>query len=75
MGQEFLVGILLTVRVVRSLLRKYRTGTIYYIIGLMIGSIYSIVIEPTYLEIPKQPMTMTTFSIVFFTIGCILVPG
>ena len=70
-----LVGILLTVRVVRSLLRKYRAGTIYCIIGLMIGSIYSVIKGPASLEIPKSPMSISTFSIVFFAIGCILVPG
>ena len=70
-----LVDILLTVRVVRSLLRKYIAGTIYCIIGLMMGSIYSVIIGPTSLEIPKSPMSISTFSIVFFIIGGILVLG
>lgn len=66
-----LVGILLTVRI---LLIKYRAGTIYCIIGLMIGSIYSVIIGPTSLEIPKSPMSISIFSIVFFIVDCILVP-
>ena len=70
-----LVGILLTVRVVRALLRKYRSGTIYCIIGLMIGSTYSVIMGPTSLEIPKLPMNISTFSVLFFIIGCVLVPG
>ena len=69
-----LVGILLTVRIVRHLLRKYRSQTIYCIIGLMIGSIYSVIMGPTSLEIPKPPMNVYNFSVIFFVIGCTLVP-
>ena len=74
-GVGVLLGILLTVRVVRSLLKKNRSGTIYCIIGLMIGSIYSVIIGPISLEIPKLPMSISTFSIMFFIIGCILASG
>ena len=74
-GFGVLLGILLTVRIVRYLLRNFRSQTIYCIIGLMIGSIYSVIMGPTSLEIPKPPMGMSTFSIVFFIIGCTLVPA
>lgn len=70
-----LIGILVTVRIVRSLLRQFRAQTIYCIIGLMIGSIYAVIMGPTSLEVPKPPMSVGTFSIVFFIIGCTLVPG
>ena len=70
-----IAGIFATVRVVRSLLRKYRGQTIYCIIGLMIGSIYAVIMGPTSLEIPKAPMSLATFSMVFFAIGCTLVPA
>ena len=74
-GFGVIIGILLTVRVVRYLLKKFRPQTIYCIIGLMIGSIYSVVMGPTSLEIPKEPMSISTFSIAFFVIGCALVPA
>ena len=74
-GFGVLLGVLLTVRTVRYLLKTFRSQTIYLIIGLMIGSIYSVIIGPTSLEIPKPPMNIQTFSIVFFIIGCALVPG
>ena len=74
-GFGILVGILLTVRIVRYLLRNYRSQTIYCIIGLMIGSIYSVIMGPTSLEVSKSPMNVKYFSVVFFIIGCILVPS
>ena len=73
-GFGVLLGVLLTVRTVRHLLRNFRSQTIYCIIGLMIGSIYSVIMGPTSLEIPKPPMCIKTFSIIFFVIGCTLVP-
>ncbi len=74
-GAGVVIGVLVTVRIVRSLLRKYRSQTIYCIIGLMIGSIYAVIMGPESLEVPKAPMSIHTFSVVFFVIGCILVPG
>ena len=73
-GCGVIIGILLTVRIVRHLLKNFRSQTIYCIIGLMIGSIYSVIMGPTSLEIPKQPMSMQSFSIIFFIIGFTLVP-
>ena len=70
-----LLGILLTVRLVRYLLRAYRSQTIFCIIGLMIGSIYSVIMGPMSLENPKPPMSIYNFKIVFFIIGCTLVPA
>ena len=74
-GFGIIAGVLLTVRVVRSLLRKFRSQTIYSIIGLMIGSIYAVIMGPISLEVPKPPMSLESFSIVFFAIGCTLVPA
>ena len=73
-GCGVLLGVLITVRIVRHLLKNFRSQTIYCIIGLMIGSIYSVIMGPTSLEISKAPMSILNFNIVFFAIGCILVP-
>ncbi|MCR8745448.1 DUF368 domain-containing protein [Romboutsia lituseburensis] len=70
-----IVGILITLRVVRRLLRNFRPQTIYCIVGLMIGSIYAVIMGPTSLEIPRPPMNISTFNILFFAIGAILVPS
>ena len=74
-GCGILIGVLVTVRGVRSLLRKFRSQTIYCIIGLMIGSIYAVIMGPLSLEVPQSPMNLESFNIIFFVIGCILVPA
>ena len=73
-GCGVLIGIFATIRIVRSLLRKFRGETMYCIIGLMIGSIYAVIMGPKSLEVPMPPLSISTFSIVFFIIGCTLVP-
>ena len=74
-GLGILLGALVSVKSVRSLLRKFRSQTIYCIIGLMIGSIYAVIMGPASLEIPQAPMSVDSFSMVFFIIGCTLVPA
>ena len=74
-GCGILIGVLVTVRGVRSLLRKFRPQTIYCIIGLMIGSIYAVIMGPLSLEIPQAPINIYSFNIVFFIFGCVLVPA
>ena len=43
------------------------------IIGLMIGSIYAIFMGPTSLSVPKGPLSFSTFSIIAFIIGGVVV--
>lgn len=70
-----LAGVVLCVRLIRKALEKYRAQTVYCIIGLMLGSLFSIVMGPTTLEVPKDPMNFSTFSILFFIIGGIVILG
>lgn len=74
-GFGVLGGIFATIRIVKYVLNNYRSQTIYMILGLMIGSLYSVVMGPASLESPKPPMTFSTFSIMFFIIGGILILG
>lgn len=74
-GFGVLGGIFATIRIVKYVLNNYRSQTIYMILGLMIGSLYAVIMGPTSLEIPKVPMTFSNFSIIFFIIGGILIVG
>lgn len=74
-GLGIITGILSTIKIIKICLEKYRSQTIYLIIGLMIGSIYPVILGPTTLEVPKDPMTFSTFSIVFFLIGGVVIIG
>lgn len=74
-GLGIMVGIISVIKLIRMCLKKYRSQTIYAIIGLMIGSLYSIVQGPTTLDVPQEAMSFQTFSIVFFVIGGLVIFG
>lgn len=74
-GLGMITGVVTTIKLIKKCLEKYRSQTIYFIIGLMIGSICPVVLGPTTLEVPKDPMSFSTFSIVFFLIGGAVILG
>ena len=74
-GVGIIAGIVLVIRLIKIALKKFRSQTMYCILGLMIGSLYAIVMGPTTLSVPQEPMTFGTFSIVFFIIGGIIIIG
>ena len=74
-GLGVLAGIASTIRIIKFVLKKYRSQTVYLIIGLMIGSLYAIFMGPTTLEVPRDAMSLQTFSFLFFIIGGLLIVG
>ena len=72
-GFGVLAGIALIIKLVKKALDKYRTQTIYTVIGLMIGSLYAIVRGPTTLKVPQEAMNFGTFNILFFVIGAAVI--
>lgn len=74
-GLGVLTGIFSTIKLLKKALKNYRSQTIYTVIGLMLGSIYSIIMGPTTLDIPLDPINIHTFSILFFIIGGLVVYG
>lgn len=85
-GLGIIVGILLVIKLVKLALSKARSATMYFILGLMIGSLFAIVKGPESLDNPLPAMTFTgsftlptlsigTFSILFFVIGGVIILG
>lgn len=72
-GLGVIFGILFFTRLLRKCLEKKRSATIYAILGMMLASIYSIVMGPTTLEIPKSLLTFDKFSVLYFILGGIII--
>lgn len=68
-GLGVIVGILYFIKLLRKCLDKHRSATIYAILGMMVASIYSIVMGPTTLDVPLKFLTFNTFSPFYFIIG------
>lgn len=75
-GFGLIAGVLTTVKGLKAALTKARSATMYAIVGMMLGSLYAIVMGPTSLkENPKPAMNFDTFNVVFFIIGGIVILG
>ena len=74
-GIGVLLGIFVSIRGIKKVLEKYRSQTLYVIIGMMKGSLYAIIVGPTTLKVPKEAMNFHNFSIIYFLIGILIVFG
>lgn len=74
-GVGVLTGIISIIKLIQNALSKHRGATVYMIIGLMLGSLYSVVMGPSTLKEPQDPMSFHTFSILFFLIGGAVIFG
>ena len=74
-GFGIIFGVMVFAKIARKCLEKHRSQTVYAILGLMIGSIYSIVVGPATLKEPQPIMTPSSFNIVFFVIGGAIIVG
>ena len=74
-GLGIIFGIMVFAKGARKCLEKHRSETVYAILGLMLGSIYSIFIGPTTLTEPQPIMNFSSFNILFFIIGGVIIIG
>lgn len=74
-GLGIIFGILSTIKIIRHFLENTRPQMIYLILGLMLGSLYAVLMGPTTLEIPQAPMSLSTFNVMFFIIGGAVILG
>ena len=80
-GVGIIVGIVSIVRLIRTALEKWRSATVFFIIGMMIGSLYSVVMGATTLTdedknpLGLAPLNFNTFSWISFIIGGVIIVG
>jgi len=74
-GLGIITGIFVTIKGVRYVLTNYRSQTIYMVVGLMIGSLYAVIMGPLSLENPTAALNFDTFNIFLFIIGGSLIFG
>lgn len=79
-GVGVLIGLFYFSKIVKYLLANYRTITVYFVVGLMLGSLYAICLGPTTLsdEVTKMnlgldPLTLSTFKPIWFIVGVIFI--
>lgn len=74
-GFGVLTGAVTVVKGIEIFLEKFRPQAVYMILGMMIGSFFAIIQGPTTLDVPKQAMSFSSFSIPACIVGVVLVVG
>lgn len=74
-GCGLLTGAVTVVKAIKLCLERFRTQTIYLILGMMIGSFYAIVMGPTTLEMPQEALDFGNFQLAAAVVGVALVLG
>lgn len=74
-GLGVITGIAGVIKLIKLCLERYRSQTIYTIIGLMVGSLYAITMGPTTLDVWQPPMSIQTFHVLFFFLGGLILAG
>lgn len=74
-GLGVITGVVTVVRLIKWALDTHRPVMIFLIIGMMIGSFYAIVMGPQTLATPKPPLSIDTFSILWFIVGGAIIFG
>lgn len=62
-------GAAVSVRFLKKALAHHRSAMVFFILGLMAGSLYAIIMGPTTMDDGQAPLTMDTFSVFAFLIG------
>lgn len=74
-GCGVLCGIALSIHFIRKALQQFRPQMVWFITGLMLGSLYAIVMGPATLAEPHPPLSLSTFSIPGFLAGIAVLGG
>lgn len=69
LGLGAAAGAALAARAIRAALRRFRSQMVWLILGLMVGSLYAIVMGPAGLQTPQTPVSLQTFSLPGFLLG------
>lgn len=74
-GFGVLAGIFCSFKGIHYLLKHHRSATVSVIIGLMVGSLFAVVMGPTTLEEPLSPLSFSNANIGLFFVGVLIVAG
>lgn len=75
LGAGIIIGILFASRLIKRAMVAARPQMMMLILGLLVGSLYAIVMGPTTLSVPQAPMSLSHFHVVGFLFGIVILAG
>lgn len=74
-GLGVLVGFAVAPHWIRGWMRKAPGAVTYAGLGMMLGSLYAIVVGPATLKVPQHVMTLSDFHVLWFVLGAAVMLG
>lgn len=74
-GLGLLAGFAIAPHCIRGWMRKAPGAVTYAVLGMMLGSLYAIIVGPTTLKVPQHVMTLSDFHILWFVLGIAVMLG
>ena len=75
LGFGVIAGVALSIHAIRAALQRHRAAMIWFILGLMLGSLYAIAMGPASLQTPQPPLNAASFRPLAFLLGAGLLVG
>ena len=75
LGFGVIAGVALSIHAIRAALQRHRAAMIWFILGLMLGSLYAIAMGPASLQTPQPPLSAASFQPLAFLLGAGLLVG
>lgn len=66
-------GLAVSPHILKRLMERDMGAVLYMVLGMMLGSLYAIIIGPTTLKVPQHAMTFSDFSLIWFILGVLSV--
>lgn len=70
-GAGVLAGFAVAPHLIRGWMRRAPSAVTYAVLGMMLGSLYAIVVGPTTLKVPQPAMTLPDFHPLWFVLGIV----
>lgn len=74
-GLGLLAGFAIAPHCIRGWMRKALGAVTYAVLGMMLGSLYAIVVGPTTLKVSQYAMTISDFHLLWFALGIAVMLG
>lgn len=74
-GLGVLAGFAIAPHCIRGWMRKAPGAVTNAVLGMMLGSLYTIVVGPTTLKVPQHAMTISDFHLLWFALGIAVMLG
>ncbi len=77
-GVGVIFGFVVIVKLLKKCLARFRSQSVHLVLGMMLGSLYAIVMGPQTLDVPQDPLSFSNITVgcvIAFVVGGLIIVG